>query len=59
MEMYFKLKIIFEYVVPLAILAVCSLSWICFFGRATINDWKKKRRKKRKHGEVRKEDDAV
>ena len=59
METYFKLKIIFEYVVPFALLAVCALPWIYLFGMAAINDWKKKRREKRKHGEVRKEDDAV
>ena len=48
METYFKLKIIFEYVVPFALLAVCALPWIYLFGMAAINDWKKKRREKKK-----------
>ena len=48
METYFKLKIIFEYVVPFSLLAVCSLPWIYLFGMAAFNDWKKKRREKKK-----------
>lgn len=57
-DTYFKIKIIFDYIVPLALLGVCSLPWIYLFVAAAINDWKKKRRE-RKNGEVRKEDDAV
>lgn len=58
METYFKLKIIFEYVVPFVILGVCILPLIYLFGVAAVNDWKKKRRN-RKNGKVRKKDDAV
>lgn len=59
METYFRLKIIFEYVVPLALLGVCSLPWICLFASVAIDDWRKKRRKRRENGAVRKKDDEV
>lgn len=57
-DTYFKIKIIFDYIVPLALLCVCTLPWIYLFGLSVVNDWKKKRRN-RKNGKVRKKDDAV
>lgn len=59
METYFRLKLIFEYIVPFAILGICVLPWICLFVSVVINSWKEKRRKKREDGTVRKKDDAV
>lgn len=56
-DTYFKIKIIFDYIVPLAILFICTLLCICLFGVAVVNGWKKKRRNR--NGKVRKEDDAV
>lgn len=57
-DTYFKIKIIVDYIVPFVILFICFLPCIYFFGVAAVNDWKKKRRN-RKNGKVRKEDDAV
>lgn len=59
METYFRLKVFFGFVVPVCILAVLLLIWIGLSIVIKVSEKKRKWREKRKHGEVRKEDDAV
>lgn len=57
-DTYFKVRIVFEYVIPLAILALMVLFWVGFILKIIIQA-KIEKRRKRKNGKVRKEDDAV
>lgn len=57
-DTYFKVKIFCEYVIPLAILAVVALIFAGYILKIIIQDKIEKRRKK-KSGKVRKENDAV
>ncbi|MBD5504622.1 MAG: hypothetical protein HDR09_13070 [Lachnospiraceae bacterium] len=57
-ETYMKLKIFFEYIAPIGLLVGIAMMWIGWFLVAQIS-YKRRKRRERKNGKVRKEDDAV
>ena len=57
-DTYFKVKILCDYVIPLALLAVAVLVFAGVILRLFIQE-KIEKRRKRKSGKVRQEDDAV
>lgn len=57
-ETYMKLKIFFEYIAPIGLLVGIGLMWAGIFLACSVSE-KRRKRRERKSGKVRKEDDAV
>lgn len=56
-ETYFKLKIFCEYIAPIGLFVGIVLMWIGWAFVAQVS-YKRRKRRERKYGKVRKEDDT-